>query len=118
MEAEPRIIEVYVTRDGKLPFSEWLASLKDVQARAKIRIRLDRVSLGNLGDCKSVGSGVLELRINYGPGYRVYLGQEGKKVIVLLIGGNKSTQHKDILRAQSFWLDYRSREDENKKISR
>ena len=106
-------MEIYVALDGKAPFSEWIASLKDVQARAKIRVRLDRVRLGNLGDYKTVGSGVYELRIHWGPGYRVYFGQEGKKMIVLLIGVDKSTQRKDILRAQSYWLDYRSREDEN-----
>ena len=92
---------------------EWVASLKDIQVRAKIRVRLDRIRLGNLGDTKSVDSGVYELRINWGPGYRVYFGQEGKKIIVLLIGGDKSTQRKDIFKAQSYWLDYRSREDEN-----
>jgi len=79
-DAQPKQIELYVTLDGRSPFEEWLGKLKDIKARAKIRVRLDRLSLGNLGnlgDCKSVGSGIFELRIDFGPGYRVYFGQVG-----------------------------------------
>ena len=68
----PRDIQIYTTEGGRAPFSEWLVSLSDNKACAKIRVRLDRVSLGNLGDCHGVGDGVQELRIDYGPGYRVY----------------------------------------------
>ena len=75
MEATPKELQIYVTEDGRTPFSEWLASLRDFKARAKIRVRLDRVGLGNLGDCHGVGDGVQELRIDYGPGCRVYFGQ-------------------------------------------
>jgi putative addiction module killer protein len=70
-----RTILVYKTSDGKSPFLDWLNGLKDIKARAAIRARLDRVRLGNLGDSKSVGNGVYELRIAFGPGYRVYFGQ-------------------------------------------
>lgn len=107
MGATPRDIQIYVTEGGRAPFSEWLASLRDSKARAKIRVRLDRVSLGNLGDCHGVGDGVQELRIDYGPGYRVYFGQLGSTIVLLLCGGDKSTQAKDIEQAKRYWNEYR-----------
>jgi putative addiction module killer protein len=107
VEATPKEIQIYVTEDGRVPFSEWLVSLRDIKARAKIRVRLDRVSLGNLGDCHGVGEGVLELRIDYGPGYRVYFGQVGSTIVLLLCGGDKSTQANDIERAKHYWNEYR-----------
>lgn len=109
MEATPKELHVYVTEDGREPFSEWLASLRDIRARAKIRVRLDRVSIGNLGDCHAVGEGVQELRIDYGSGYRVYFGQEGAMIVLLLCGGDKSTQSKDIETAKRYWNEYRRR---------
>ena len=84
-EASPREIQIYATPDGKCPFLEWLESLRDINARAKIRTRLDRVEAGNLGDYKPVGNGVCELRIDYGPGYRVYFVQVGTTFIVLYV---------------------------------
>ena len=105
----PKELRVFVTGDGKEPFNEWLSSLRDVKARAKIRVRLDRVSLGNLGDCHGVGEGVQELRVDYGPGYRVYFGQDGAMIVLLLCGGDKSTQTKDIETAKRYWSDYRRR---------
>ncbi len=109
MEATPKELHIYVTEEGREPFSEWIASLRDVKARAKIRVRLDRVSLGNLGDCHGVGEGVQELRIDYGPGYRVYFGLEGQTIVLLLCGGDKSTQIKDIETAKRYWNEYRRR---------
>lgn len=109
MEATPKELRFYVTEDGREPFREWLNSLDDYKARAKIRVRLDRVSLGNFGDCHGVGGGVQELRINYGPGYRVCFGQEGTVVVVLLCSGDKDTQPDDIEIAQRYWTDYRRR---------
>ncbi|MGH7207452.1 MAG: type II toxin-antitoxin system RelE/ParE family toxin [Nitrospiraceae bacterium] len=106
MEATPKELRVYVTVDGQCPFTEWLASLRNGKARAKIRVRLDRVSLGNVGDCHSVGEGVQELRIDYGPGYRVYFGQLGLTIVLLLCGGDKSTQAKDIDLAKHYWNEY------------
>ena len=105
----PKELWIYVTADGQEPFSEWLTSLRDHRARAKIRVRLDRVSMGNFGDCHGVGDGVQELRINYGPGYRVYFGQEGSTIVLLLCGGDKSTQSKDIEAAKRYWSEYRRR---------
>jgi putative addiction module killer protein len=109
VEATPRELQIYLTEEGQAPFSEWLASLPDSKARAKIRVRLDRVSLGNFGDCRGVGDGVQELRIDYGPGYRVYFGQVGSTIVLLLCGGDKSTQANDIEQAKQYWNDYRRR---------
>ena len=74
--------------------------------RAKIRVRLNRIRLGNFGDCKSVGGGVSELRIPHGPGYRVYFGRKDNMVVILLYGGDKKTQSRDIELAQTYWDDY------------
>ena len=93
-------------KGGYIPFSEWLASLKDSRAVGIVRARLNRIRLGNFGDCKPVGNGVEELRIDFGPGYRVYYGREGSLVVVLLCGGDKRTQARDILAAQKRWREY------------
>jgi putative addiction module killer protein len=77
-------------------FAKWLNGLKDLRARAKILIKLERLGVGNPGDVKPVGSGISELRINYGPGYRIYYKKYENKIVILLAGGNKSTQKKDI----------------------
>lgn len=102
MEVQPREIRNYLTGDGRNLFDGWLHSLRDRRAKAKIRARLDRVEDGNLGDFKLVGEGVFELRIDYGPGYRVYFGQEGTTIIILLYGGDKSTQEQDIRKAKEY----------------
>jgi putative addiction module killer protein len=109
MEAFERELEIYVTEEGRAPFLDWLNALRDVRGRVKIRTRLDRVRLGNFGDCAGIGDGVEELRIDYGPGYRVYVGQVGSKVVLLLCGGDKSTQAEDIREAKSYWKDYKRR---------
>jgi putative addiction module killer protein len=77
-------------------FAEWLDSLRDIQARARVQARIERLAAGNPGDVEPVGEGVSELRINYGPGYRVYFKQRGRQIIILLAGGDKNTQAKDI----------------------
>jgi len=77
-------------------FAKWLDGLHDIRARARILVRIERLAAGNPGDVKSVGEGVSELRIDYGPGYRVYYRKQGQKVVILLAGGDKSTQAKDI----------------------
>ena len=91
------------------PFREWLHSLRDVQGRSRIRVRLNRVRLGNLGDCKSVGEGVMEFRLDFGPGYRVYFGQAGDTLVILLCGGDKRTQSRDIATAKEYWQSYKRR---------
>jgi putative addiction module killer protein len=96
----------YVSDDGKNIFRTWLRKLKDTTARARIRVRLNRVRLGNFGDCKPVGQGVSELRIDYGPGYRFYFGKSGTVVVLLLCGGTKKSQAKDIRKAQKYWTEY------------
>ncbi|RUR78295.1 type II toxin-antitoxin system RelE/ParE family toxin [Chlorogloeopsis fritschii PCC 9212] len=111
MEAQPREIRNYQKADGKSPFAEWLDSLRDMRARVKIERRLQRVELGNLGDYRSVGEGVFELRIDYGSGYRVYFGQIGTTIILLLCGGDKSTQEQDIVTAKKYWRDYERSEN-------
>lgn len=111
MEAQEKIICTYEKADGTVPFNEWLEGLRDKQARGVIRTRLNRVRLGLMGDCKPVGSGVSELRIDFGPGYRVYFGQEGDRIIILLCGGDKSRQDKDIADAKEYWADYGRRDD-------
>ncbi|MEW9681026.1 type II toxin-antitoxin system RelE/ParE family toxin [Pseudomonas sp. TE50-2] len=77
-------------------YKKWFAALRDARAQARINVRLRRIELGVLGDCKPVGEGVLELRVDYGPGYRVYLARRGYEVILLLAGGDKTTQARDI----------------------
>jgi hypothetical protein len=99
----------YQTRDGKQPINDWLFGLKDKAVLAQIRVRLRRIESGNLGDFKSVGDGVLELRIHISPGYRVYLGKHGDEFILLLCGGDKATQQADIYRARGMWADWKER---------
>lgn len=108
MEPIPRELLEYETADGKCPFLDWLDSLRDIKARAIIRKRLNRVRLGNLGVCRNVGNGVWEIKIDFGPGYRVYYGEDGPKIVVLLCAGDKSTQSQDITQAQEYWRDYLS----------
>ena len=82
-------------------FGKWLDGLRDIRARARILVRIERLGAGNPGDVKPVGGGVSEMRIDYGPGYRVYYKQQGEKVVILLAGGDKRTQSKDIKTALS-----------------
>jgi putative addiction module killer protein len=105
---QPREIERYVTADGQIPFDNWFDSIRVSKTQTIISKRLDRVRMGNLGDYRSVGGGVFELRIDYGRGYRIYFGQVGTTIVLLLCGGDKSTQIKDIRQAQEYWRDYRS----------
>jgi putative addiction module killer protein len=105
------MIEVrrYVTESGRDLIAEWLASLRDVQARAGIAARLARLAVGNFGDCKPLREGVWELRINWGPGYRVYYAMAEKTCVLLLCGGDKRKQSADIKKAVEYWNDYKRR---------
>lgn len=100
-------IQVYETINGKCPYLEWESKLARL-VRAKISARFARIRLGNFGDCKSIQGvkGLYELRIHLGPGYRIYFGKEGTKIILLLLGGNKSSQKKDIDKSHEFWQNY------------
>jgi putative addiction module killer protein len=95
--------------DRRQPFPEWLTALNDAVARARIRARLARLMAGNFGDSEPVGDGVVELRIDWGPGYRVYFARLGQVVVLLLCGGDKRTQDKDIKRAKDYFRDYKAR---------
>lgn len=99
----------YQSEDGSTPVTDWLRGLRDLRARAQIEIRLRRVSTGNFGDCKAVGAGVSELRIDLGSGYRVYYGRHGQALVMLLCGGDKGSQQTDIARAQAYWADWKRR---------
>jgi putative addiction module killer protein len=109
MTAFPFELEYYLSAMGKIPFKEWVEGLRDVSARANIRVKLDRVRLGNLGNNRAVGEGVRELKVAYGPGYRIYFAQEGTNIILLLLGGDKSSQEKDIETAKEYWNDHKRR---------
>lgn len=110
MQTFPYEIEYFTTATGQKPFKEWLEALRDINGRAKVRVRLDRARLGNLGDHKPVDVGVWEMRIDYGPGYRVYFAKDGERLLLLLIGGDKDTQRKDIKTAVSYWQNYQERQ--------
>jgi len=102
-------LRYYQTATGEQPFVDWLQGLGDRQARARIEARLARVAVGNFGDVEPVGEGLLELRIDWGPGYRVYFARLGKVIVLLLCGGDKRTQQKDIKRAKSYFQDFKAR---------
>jgi hypothetical protein len=108
MEAQPREIQRYIKPDGKIPFDDWFDNLRDIKAQIKINKRLNRVNLGDLGDYRALREGVFELKIDYGSGYRIYFGQIGTTIVLLLCGGDKSTQDQDIRQAIEYWQNYRS----------
>lgn len=93
--------------DGVIPFDRWMARLKDERAKARVLVQVDRLRLGLAGDSRSVGEGVFELRVHEGRGYRVYFGRDGKAIVILLCGGDKSTQRRDIDLARAYWRAYR-----------
>ncbi|WP_346913012.1 type II toxin-antitoxin system RelE/ParE family toxin [uncultured Roseibium sp.] len=98
----------YQTGDGKSPFAEWYNNL-DPRAAAKVTVAMVRMEQGNFSNAKGVGSGVQEFRIDFGPGYRVYFGKDGDRLVILLAGGTKKRQQKDIEAAQARWQDYKQR---------
>lgn len=99
----------YQCSDGSVPFDDWLTHVRSDRARARMAIRVRRLSMGIWGDARSVGHGVVELREDEGAGYRLYVGRHGSAVVVLLCGGDKRTQQKDIVRAYHFWADWKKR---------
>ena len=98
-------IEIYIDSSGQSPFIKWLENL-DPLIRFRVKERLDRVALGNLGDYKQINKDIFELRLTFGAGYRIYFYKEGNKIILLLCGGSKATQKKDIKKAINYLNDY------------
>lgn len=104
----PKTLIVYQEQNGSEPFTKWLNGLRDPKGRRAILQRLGRLEHGLYGDCQPVGDGVSELRIFTGPGYRVYFGEDDGHIVVLLCGGDKGTQEKDIKAAKAYWKEYRT----------
>jgi len=105
------VIEIrhYISRTGKDVFDDWLSELSDARTQARIAVRIGRLSAGNFGDCKPLRQGLHELRIDWGPGYRVYCATIGSSCVLLLCGGDKRTQSRDIDRALGYLRDYKKR---------
>ena len=104
MEAIEKQLRFYLTASGGSPFERWFLKLRDKTAKEKILIRLARLRLGNFGDCKSLGQGIYELRICHGPGYRIYFGLGSEQIVLLLLGGDKNTQQRDVYSSQYEFL--------------
>lgn len=111
-DARERQLQLYVDPSGRKPFNDWLeGGIQDPVARSRLRTRLERVALGNFGQHRALCEGIVELKIDTGPGYRIYLGIAGETLVVLLCGGDKSSQSRDIERARRYWKDFRSRHE-------
>lgn len=105
------VICEYIDAKGNSPYAEWLRNLRDMKARARVMLQVDRMELGLLGDSRPIGAGLSELRIHYGPGFRVYYAKVGARSYLLLCAGDKSSQAGDIKRAKALWKDYRLRNE-------
>ena len=101
-------VRYYIPDDGRSPFEDWFSSV-DSAARAKVATAIARLEQGNTSNVKSVGGGILEYRVNFGPGYRVYFGRDGATLVILLTGGTKSRQQRDIETAVALWAAYKKR---------
>ena len=102
----PRELQVYQNPNEREPFTEWLES-RDQKTQERIEARLDRLMGGNFGDCKSVGEGIFEIRLHFGAGYRIYFGEVDNTIVLLLCGGDKSSQKRDIEHAKTYWQEYK-----------
>jgi putative addiction module killer protein len=101
-------LRIYIDEQGRTPFEAWIVGL-DRHAQAKVTVALSRLESGNFSNVEAVGEGVSELKVNWGPGYRVYFGQDGKTIVILLGGGTKQRQSRDIAAAKMRWNDYKMR---------
>lgn len=108
--SQEKQVIIYADKHGNEPFSVWLHNLKDISGRKRIFTRIDRLRYGNYGDCAPVGEGVSEVRMHFGPGYRVYFAERGNTVIILLGGGDKSDQRQCIKKAKLYWKEYQQHE--------
>jgi putative addiction module killer protein len=106
----PFEFRTYETPRGDSPFERWMDSIRDDRTSARIKLRLDRVAAGNLGDHRTVGDGVWEMRLDFGPGYRIYFAFEQDRIILLYAGGHKGTQFRDIARAKEYHRDHQARQ--------
>ena len=109
MDGPANTVIPYTDANGRQPYTEWLNGLRDHEAKRRIAMRVKDMASGGFGGAKSVGGGVSEFRIHYGPGYRVYYGQQGKRIYLLLCGGDKSTQPRDIRQAKAYWQEHKRR---------
>ena len=107
MDANEKVILYYQDARKRSPFRIWISSLKDIRGVQRIEARLTALQKGNFGVARSVGKGVMELKVDFGPGYRVYFGRDGETLVILLCGGSKASQNKDIKLAQEYWADYK-----------
>ena len=114
MTGEEREVLYYRLRSGECPFRDWREGLTQAETKAAVDARIARLRAGNPGDTRPIGGGASESRIDFGPGFRIYYGVSGSQVI-LLCGGDKATQRRDIKRARSFWIDYKERTRTRKK---
>lgn len=101
-------LDYYVAEDGRSPFERWFSGL-EAAAAARVAVGMTRLGQGNVSNVKSVGEGVQEYRIDWGPGYRVYFGRDGMALVILLTGGTKQRQDRDIAAAKKMWADYKRR---------
>ena len=106
--AIPKEVIIYAKEDETEPFTDWLEGLKDKQTLKRIQTRLLRLEQRNYGDYKSLKDGIFELRLMFGSGYRIYFGEDGHKLVVLLMGGDKNTQTQDIEQAKAYWKEYKN----------
>ena len=106
-DVHPRNLQVHRTSRGREPFTEWFESIQDTKTQTRIEARLNSLKYGNFGDCQSVGDGVFELRLHFGSGYRIYFAAVDDTIVLLLCGGDKSSQTRDIVRAKAYWLEYK-----------
>ena len=111
MRIVTRDVRNYITPEGRNPFRQWITQLPDKKARANVQRRIARLREGNFGDFKRLNRELYELRIDYGPGYRIYFGMFTSRIVILLCGGRKGTQQRDIARAQNYWNELRSRDN-------
>lgn len=109
MIVEAKEVKLYRTKEGKTPYKDWVTGFRDQRTKGRIDARATDLYTGKLGKCRPVGEGVTELKLDFGPGYRIYIGEYGHKIIILLCGGDKSTQASDIKTAKAYWKDYKQR---------
>ncbi len=112
MQIRPREILHYTTPSGRNPYRQWYTRIKDQKTQIAISNKISRLRSGNLGDFKRLSKDLYELRIHHGPGYRIYFGVFQNDIVILLCGGTKGTQQRDIIRAQNYWDDFLERMEE------